>query len=200
MEIKPEVLTENEVAKRLKVSTETLRKWRRDGVGPPAVEMPGRLVRYSWRRVVEWIEREAPPAQAPEPGAEEVPEDSEAAPEKPTRQASALGTKFTEDFCKALAGVHDGWKPPSESAYRNWCIEADRMLRERSESEARGLAQWLFTAQTEGAQFWRSNVLSVPKFRKQFDQLAAKKRHGENGHARAQNPVERALRNIVGTH
>jgi excisionase family DNA binding protein len=48
-----EYLTEAEVAELLKVSVGTLRRWRREGTGPPALRL-GRGVRYLRRDLDAW--------------------------------------------------------------------------------------------------------------------------------------------------
>ena len=46
MEMTDELLTTNEVSRRLKVSREKLRRWRREGDGPPFLKVGPRTVRY----------------------------------------------------------------------------------------------------------------------------------------------------------
>jgi excisionase family DNA binding protein len=53
-----EYLTEAELAELLKVSTKTVRLWRRAGTGPPALRF-GRGVRYRRRDVDEWASQQA---------------------------------------------------------------------------------------------------------------------------------------------
>jgi excisionase family DNA binding protein len=48
-----EYLTEVDVAELLKVSAGTLRRWRREGIGPPWLRL-GRGVRYRRRDVDRW--------------------------------------------------------------------------------------------------------------------------------------------------
>jgi excisionase family DNA binding protein len=50
-----EYLTEADVAELLKVSAGTLRRWRREGTGPPWLRL-GRGVRYLRRDVDRWAE------------------------------------------------------------------------------------------------------------------------------------------------
>jgi excisionase family DNA binding protein len=52
-----EYLTEAELAELLKVSTKTVRTWRKEGTGPPALRF-GRGVRYRRRDVDAWAERQ----------------------------------------------------------------------------------------------------------------------------------------------
>jgi len=86
--------------------------------------------------------------------------------------------KFADDFRAALIRVHDGFKPPTPAAFESWRQAARLMLAtdKRPPDEARQLAAWLFAGKDEGAVFWRSVVLSVPKFRDKYDQLLAKAR------------------------
>jgi excisionase family DNA binding protein len=52
-----ELLTDVEVAKELRVSLATVRRWRAEGIGPPWFRA-GRAIRYSRRALDEWIERQ----------------------------------------------------------------------------------------------------------------------------------------------
>jgi excisionase family DNA binding protein len=52
-----EYLTEAEVAELLKVSVGTLRRWRREGTGPPSLRL-GRGVRYLRSEVNRWAQRQ----------------------------------------------------------------------------------------------------------------------------------------------
>lgn len=93
---------------------------------------------------------------------------------------------FADDFRAALIRVHDGFKPPTDAAFESWRQEARRMLTidKRPLDEARGLAAWLFAGTDEGAAFWRSVVLSVPKFREKYEQMKARaSRNGGKGAA-----------------
>jgi excisionase family DNA binding protein len=53
-----ELLTEEELARYLKVTVRTVRNWRAEGTGPRPLRA-GRGVRYRRRDVDEWLEREA---------------------------------------------------------------------------------------------------------------------------------------------
>jgi excisionase family DNA binding protein len=53
-----ELLREGDVAQRLGISTNTLRRMRRRGEGPPEQSF-GRLVRYRWVDVEQWLDRRA---------------------------------------------------------------------------------------------------------------------------------------------
>jgi excisionase family DNA binding protein len=50
-----ELLSPSEVAEELGVTVETLRRWRRSGIGPAARRLGPRLVRYERARVREWL-------------------------------------------------------------------------------------------------------------------------------------------------
>ena len=52
-----EYLTEADVAELLKVSVGTLRRWRREGTGPPSLRL-GRGVRYLRAEVDRWAKRQ----------------------------------------------------------------------------------------------------------------------------------------------
>jgi excisionase family DNA binding protein len=47
-------LTEKQTGKRIAVSRSALRKWRREGVGPPYVKL-GRMVRYPRAELDKWL-------------------------------------------------------------------------------------------------------------------------------------------------
>jgi excisionase family DNA binding protein len=53
-----ELLTEQELAKLLKVTVRTVRNWRAEGTGPRPLRA-GRGIRYRRRDVDAWLEREA---------------------------------------------------------------------------------------------------------------------------------------------
>jgi hypothetical protein len=58
-------------------------------------------------------------------------------------------------------------EPPSA-----WLVEADRLFRidHREPAEAEALVRW-----SQADSFWRSNILSMTKFRAQYDQLRLKR-------------------------
>jgi excisionase family DNA binding protein len=56
--VEDELLTEAELADLLKVSVRTVRAWRVEGTGPPALRL-GRGVRYRRREVDAWLDRQA---------------------------------------------------------------------------------------------------------------------------------------------
>jgi hypothetical protein len=101
----------------------------------------------------------------------------EAATAEPPADSDPAALLFAEQFRDALARFHPGWKPPTEAAFARWVRDARLLLRERGDEAARETARWLFDAGTPNAdaEFWRSVVLSVPKFRERFDQIAAQR-------------------------
>ena len=54
------LLTPDQVADMLGITTKTLQKWRLDGGGPPAVFLTARTVRYRQADVDSWIESHPP--------------------------------------------------------------------------------------------------------------------------------------------
>ena len=50
------LLTEAEVAEMLRVSQRTVRRWRNEGTGPPALRI-GRRIRYRRSAVETWLDR-----------------------------------------------------------------------------------------------------------------------------------------------
>lgn len=176
METNSEVLTEGEVAERLRVSTETVRKWRREGVGPPAVEIPGRLIRYQWRRVVEWLERDAPPAPAEGPGGDEEPTP---APRRAARRGSSAPEQLSTEQWNRLASWaadKEPWAGPRLEELTEACLGHFR-------ASGRPMVDWCLVVQNwvrnERTRFGRVNGGSV------------------NGHRRKIGPLEAAARNIA---
>lgn len=64
----------------------------------------------------------------------------------------------------------DTYNYPTDSAFQTWCLEIDKMIRidKRTESQVKTVIDWL-----PKDDFWRSNILSGAKLRKQFDTLEA---------------------------
>ena len=54
---KSAIMTEGETASLLRIKRFTLRKWRREGCGPPFIRCGGRLIRYIDNDVVRWVEQ-----------------------------------------------------------------------------------------------------------------------------------------------
>ena len=51
----PTIITEEEAATLLRVKQFTMRKWRREGGGPPYIRCGGRLIRYTRNDVIGWL-------------------------------------------------------------------------------------------------------------------------------------------------
>jgi predicted DNA-binding transcriptional regulator AlpA len=49
-------LTEKKTSDRIAVSKSALRKWRREGLGPPYVKL-GRMIRYPLRELEKWMNK-----------------------------------------------------------------------------------------------------------------------------------------------
>jgi hypothetical protein len=136
-------------------------------------------------------------AEAAAPASDEP---DEAFPEpEPLQPPEAVD--FAEAFRSALAAAHSGLKAPTPSAFSKWVNEARLMLQrdQRPLAEVQALADWLFNSPSAEAQFWRPNVLSVPKFREKFDQLQAQRRRSTHGPIRTASagPLEQAARRIA---
>ena len=69
----PTVWTENEVADFLQVKNFTLRKWRREGGGPPFVRCGERLIRYTPADVHAWLSKNSFGSSAHELGSPQTP-------------------------------------------------------------------------------------------------------------------------------
>lgn len=99
-------------------------------------------------------------------------------PAKPSasKQKPSL-SRLPPDDAIHLAGllrdltVQNGAKPPTDERLQAWAVEAALMLRidERDRGEAEAILRWC-----QADPFWRSNILGMPKFRKQYDQLKLK--------------------------
>ena len=82
---------------------------------------------------------------------------------------STVGQRFAQPLCDVLVGelIENGVKYPTPMPKR-W-LDAARLLVDvdgRDPHQAKALIEW---ACRDG--FWRSNILSMPKFREKFDQL-----------------------------
>jgi excisionase family DNA binding protein len=60
MDHQPELMTEQELAAYCRVNLETVRRWRREGIGPPVLWAGPRRPRYRRAEVDEWLERGGP--------------------------------------------------------------------------------------------------------------------------------------------
>lgn len=73
--------------------------------------------------------------------------------------------------------VQNGAKPPTEAQENGWAKEAELLLRidRRPLAEVEEVLRW-----SQADSFWKANILSMAKFRKQYDQLKLKMA-GEHG-------------------
>jgi len=55
IQAQPVIITEEEAASLLRVKRFTMRKWRREGGGPPYMRCGGRLIRYIKNDVLGWL-------------------------------------------------------------------------------------------------------------------------------------------------
>lgn len=82
----------------------------------------------------------------------------------------------TTNLCELLSDeiTSNGSKRPTVTI--KWLEEADRLLRidKRDPDAAAELIRWC-----QQDDFWRANIQSMPKFRKQYDQLRLQKKRGE---------------------
>jgi hypothetical protein len=88
-----------------------------------------------------------------------------------------------ESLCKHLRDriVDNGSKPPAASHAKGWRTAA-RLLLDRDKrdlAEAHRLIDWC-----QDSTFWRGNVLSMPKFREQYDALRLRALAENGGHLR----------------
>ena len=114
---------------------------------------------------------------------------------------------LTEEFSRARFAAFPNAKPPTPSAYREWQLAMERLLRidgkkcaDRTPENVKALIGWLFQSEASNAQFWRKNVMSVPKLRERWDQLAAargedEERGASNGKRRT-GLADRAIRRL----
>ncbi|HEU4428118.1 MAG TPA: hypothetical protein VFT98_05160 [Myxococcota bacterium] len=148
----------------------------------------GSSVRLRWPKVAiyqEWCALDtgtSGPDQRPlrRPGSRRTVEEKKKNKSRPTADPASSEFKFATDFLAALVRVNPGFKPPSEAAFAKWVESARLLIAERTDHVARDLARWLFDEKAENpdAAWWRGVVLSLPKFREKYDQLAAKRRVG----------------------
>lgn len=75
-------------------------------------------------------------------------------------------------YLQKLIAAHSPKALITVTHIRNWTGEADRLLRldKRDFGEAKALLRWCH----EISDFWRSNILSMSKFREKYDQLRLK--------------------------
>jgi len=104
----------------------------------------------------------------------------------PLRLVSAQSRRpDVESICDHLATLIEGNGSKRPTVTERWRTECRLMLDKdgRSESETRELLEW---CQQDG--FWHGNILSMPKFRQQYDQLRLHRERGsQNGKPTANN-------------
>jgi hypothetical protein len=100
---------------------------------------------------------------------------------EPSREATGLALLLKTEILRNKA---DYKITPAQE--RSWAGTADRMLRldGRKPEEAAELIRW-----AHRAEFWRSNILSMDKFREKFDPLALKAEGRTNGKVPAAVPL-----------
>lgn len=98
-------------------------------------------------------------------------------PQEAIQLSQFLSDRIFENFPKRT--------PPTEAQLAEWAREADRINRidGHAWAEIDGLLDW-----SQGDQFWKSNILSMQKFRKQWNQLLAQRERAKH------NPKIDALR------
>lgn len=150
-----------------------------------------------------WRECEESPAAAGAPPLDVLDADPPRAKTKPREERTEPpeAIEFADAFSAAVQGVHPAARPPTPTARREWIRETRLMLErdQRPLAELRAVADWLFNSADSNAQFWRRNVLSVPKFREKYVKLDAARRSERAGPIRQHKPgpLEQAARNIL---
>ena len=81
------------------------------------------------------------------------------------------GRPDVEELCKLLADLVEANGSKRPTITKQWRDEARRMLDidKREPAKAMGLIRWV-----QQDSFWKGNIMSMPKFRKQYDQLRIK--------------------------
>lgn len=79
----------------------------------------------------------------------------------------------------------------TESQHQAWAKEADKLLRidKREYEEAESLLRWALADS-----FWAQNILSIGKFRKQYDQLWLKRKNGNGTKQSCYTEFQRLVR------
>lgn len=122
------------------------------------------------------------------------PSPSPSHPSSPDGEDESLDRSDVAELCQLLADLveENGSKRPAVT--KAWRDSA-RLLLDRDGREldaAKRLVRW-----TQGDSFWRSNVLSMPTFRKQYDRLRLAANHQLEERRRAEQPrVTAAQRNL----
>lgn len=94
---------------------------------------------------------------------------------KPTYDRDSRYYKAAAWLARAIEGRTPGYKPVSESALQAWANEA-RLIIETDKRDVDTTNKLL--AFSQGDPFWQTNILSMGKFRKQYDQLLVKYQAG----------------------
>ncbi len=107
------------------------------------------------------------------------------------REPRADALRICEYLADAIA--ENGSKRPTIG--KAWHDEARRMLDldGRTEAEVIRAIDWCQRGETEGALFWRPNVMSMPKLRAKFDVMRLKAIQEQRGSAPAQTNTQRHM-------
>ena len=125
------------------------------------------------------------------------PEQGTGSREQGTREQGVVATRDDAPLSHLLADLiaFNGSKRPEVG--KRWA-EAERLMLQRDErdpAEAERLIRWC-----QDDEFWRSNVLSMPKFREKYDQLRLQSQRRTGGQSKADRIEDnvRALREFAG--
>ena len=96
-------------------------------------------------------------------------------PSKSENKFSAVDKSFAEHMVKKIKELNPGSKDPN---INSWANEI-RLMRERDDRDIQEIERIFNWANNDS--FWRTNILSPAKLRKQFDQLSIKMNGANNG-------------------
>ena len=112
-------------------------------------------------------------------------------PSKPVFDETCEAYQLASHLRDCILAREPTTKVPND--LQRWSMDADRMLRidNRDYNESRRLIEWC-----QHDDFWCTNILSMGKFRKHFDQLKRKSQHaqGQKSHERTLEDVLEDLR------
>ncbi len=112
-------------------------------------------------------------------------------PSKPVFDETCEAYQLASHLRDCILAREPTTKVPND--LQRWYMDADRMLRidNRDYNESRRLIEWC-----QHDDFWCTNILSMGKFRKHFDQLKRKSQHaqGQKSHERTLEDVLEDLR------
>jgi hypothetical protein len=94
-------------------------------------------------------------------------------------QPSPEGRRSAQVLSDKIFENHPSRTAPTEAVLMEWSREADRIYRidKHGWEEILSLIEW-----SQSDPFWKTNILGMPKFRKQWNQLTAhRNRGGEHG-------------------